>query len=86
MNNLEFVKDTIEKNIKDALVQVIDLTGTADHLSVFVVSDFFKNKMLIEQHQYILDLFTDELKSNQIHALQIKTQTKEKYELTQEQK
>lgn len=80
MNNLDFVKNKITQNINEAIVEVMDLTGTQDHLSVLVVSDDFQGKLLIDQHQMILDLFQEEIKSNQIHALQIKTMTKKKYQ------
>lgn len=79
MNNLELVKNKIRENLTDAIVEVVDLTGTLDHLSVKVASNAFKNKMLIDQHQMIMDIFKEELKSNQIHALQVKTLTLDKY-------
>lgn len=80
MNNLEYIESKIKESLDDAIVKVIDLTGTADHLSVLIASDYFDGKILIDQHQIIMDLFKDELKSNRIHALQLKTMTLEKYQ------
>lgn len=78
MTPLEDIKNLIESKIEDAIVTVGDLTGTMDHLDIFVASDLFKGKMLIDQHQIIMDILKESLKEK-IHAVQIKTQTKEKY-------
>ncbi len=74
--NFEEIKEMIKSNIDDAYVEVSDLTGTANHLGLLVVSDVFKGKMLIQQHQMIMDIFKEKLK-DELHALQIKTMTKE---------
>ena len=73
----EFVEDIIKQGIPDATVMVEDMTGTRDHLAITVVSDAFKGKLLIEQHQMLMDLLKDELKSR-IHAVKLQTYTKEK--------
>jgi stress-induced morphogen len=68
--------ELIQTNIEDAKVQVTDLTGTANHLGLLVVSDAFSGKMLIAQHQMIMDILKEKLKE-EIHAVQIKTMTHE---------
>lgn len=78
----EFVEEIIKKGIPDATVMVEDLTGTRDHLAITVVSDAFKGKLLIEQHQMLMDLLKEELKSR-IHAVKLQTFTKEKYQALQ---
>lgn len=75
----EFVEDIIKKGIPDATVMVEDMTGTRDHLAITVVSDAFKGKLLIEQHQMLMDLLKEELRSR-IHAVKLQTFTKEKYQ------
>jgi stress-induced morphogen len=75
----EFVEDIIKKGIPDAMVMVEDMTGTRDHLAITVVSDAFKGKLLIEQHQMLMDLLKEELQSR-IHAVKLQTYTKEKYQ------
>ncbi len=75
----EFVEDIIKQGIPDATVMVEDMTGTRDHLAITVVSDAFKGKLLIEQHQMLMDLLKEELK-NRIHAVKLLTYTKEKYQ------
>ncbi|MCO4752909.1 MAG: BolA family transcriptional regulator [Bacteriovoracaceae bacterium] len=78
MNPMQEVEQLIKSQIEDAHVEVSDLTGTMDHLNIFVASDIFKGKMLIDQHQIIMDILKEELKEK-IHAVKIKTMTKEKY-------
>ena len=73
----QFVKDLIIKSIPDAVVTVNDLTGTKDHLAILVISNVFEGKALIQQHQMIMDILKDNLK-NEIHAVQLKTMTKNK--------
>lgn len=81
MNGFEWLEDLIKKDIPDAHVEVNDLTGTRDHLDIMVVSDVFKGKLLIDQHQILMDILKEELKSR-IHAVKLKTLTVEKYNQT----
>lgn len=78
MNTLEEIQNLIKTNMPDSHVEVGDLTGTMDHLDILVVSDDFKGKMLIDQHQMIMDILKEELKEK-VHAVKIKTMTKDKY-------
>jgi stress-induced morphogen len=78
MIQLEQVKTLIQNNLSDAEVMVSDMTGTLDHLAIFVASDEFENKSLIEQHQTIMDILREDLKEK-IHAVKIKTMTKKAY-------
>jgi stress-induced morphogen len=79
MNPMEDVKNLITKNIEDAHVEVHDLTGTMDHLEILVVSDVFKGKRLLQQHQLIMDILKEDLKEK-IHAVKITTKTKEQFQ------
>ncbi len=71
------LKEFIETQLPDSRVKISDLTGTRDHLGILVISDAFKDKMLIDQHQMIMDILKERLKS-EIHAVQLKTLTVEK--------
>lgn len=73
------IKAMIQETIKGALVEVTDLTGTRDHIGLLIVSDEFKGKLLIQQHQMIMDIFKESLKQ-EMHALQIKTMTNDQAE------
>ena len=79
MNPLEEVKTLIESNLPESKVQVGDMTGTLDHLEILVISNEFKGKMLLEQHQMVMDILKESLKEK-IHAVKIKTITKDKFE------
>lgn len=68
----ENVKQLILKGLPDAHIDVMDMTGTRDHLDIVIVSDHFKGKMLIQQHQLVMDLLKESLK-DEIHAVQLKT-------------
>jgi stress-induced morphogen len=76
--NFEFVENIIKNGLPDAHIMVEDMTGTRDHLAITVVSDAFKGKLLIEQHQILMNLLKDELK-NRIHAVKLQTYTHEKF-------
>jgi len=71
------VKNLIKENLPDAFIEVEDMTGTRDHLAITVYSDQFKGKMLIEQHQVLMDILKEKLKQ-EIHAVKLKTLTIEK--------
>ncbi|MGE3611191.1 MAG: BolA/IbaG family iron-sulfur metabolism protein [Bacteriovoracaceae bacterium] len=77
-SEFEFVEKIIKNGLPDAQVFVEDLTGTKDHLAITVVSDAFKGKLLLEQHQILMDLLKEELKSR-IHAVKLQTYTQEKF-------
>ncbi len=62
----------IKGTLNDAQVKVEDMTGTKDHLNILIISDHFKGKMLRAQHQMVMDILKDSLKSD-IHAVQLKT-------------
>lgn len=77
-NQFQFVEDIIKAGLPDAMVVVEDMTGTRDHLAITVVSDAFEGKMLFQQHQLLMTLLKDELKSR-IHAVKLETFTKAKF-------
>ena len=79
MNEFKFIEDIIKAGLPDAKVLVEDMTGTKDHLAITVVSDQFKDKPLFQQHQILMHLLKEELKTR-IHAVKLNTYSKEKFE------
>lgn len=71
---IEKTINTIVAGIPDAKVEVNDLRGDNNHLQIKVVSDAFIGKRLIQQHQMIMNLLQDSLKS-ELHAVILKTST-----------
>ena len=64
----------IEEAIPDATVDVTDLTGTADHFGVSVVSPAFAGLTLVQQHQLVYRAVGDHM-NRAVHALRIHTKT-----------
>lgn len=85
MSEFSFVQDLITSKLSDAKVFVEDMTGTRDHLAITVISDAFKGKLLIEQHQMLMDILKDELKSR-IHAVKLQTLTHQKFQQMEQEK
>lgn len=83
MSDFTYIEDLIKSGISDAQVFVEDMTGTSDHLAITVVSDAFKGKLLIEQHQMLMDLLKGELQQR-LHAVKLQTFTKEKFSQLQQ--
>jgi stress-induced morphogen len=71
----ETVTAYIRQAMPDAQVSVADLTGTADHLSVRVVSGAFKGKNLLDRHRMIYQALSEPMKDGRIHALELKAET-----------
>lgn len=68
------IKARLQKFYSDGSVEVMDLTGTENHYSVFVASQKFAGLSRIQCHQQVMAVFADELKTGEVHALTIKTQ------------
>jgi len=75
--NPQQVKDRLRQAYPEGDVDVTDMTGTEDHYSVFVRSKKFVGMSRIQVHKDVMKAFDVELKSGEVHALTIKTETKE---------
>jgi len=86
-------KDKIEKILRKNLsIKQLEITDDSDkhighsevqksgggHFSIFVVSQDFTDKTIIQRHRMIYELLREELKTS-IHALAIKAQTEEEF-------
>lgn len=80
MVSLELVEATIKAKLPDAQVRVQDLTGGGDHLEAVVVSAAFAGKSRVKQHQMVYSALREDLASEAIHALALKTYTPEKWQ------
>ena len=68
------VINLIKRKLPDCEVLVENLKGN-DHLQVTVVSSEFNGLSLVKQHQVIYSALKEELASEAIHALALKTET-----------
>ena len=69
--------DYIRRAMPDAVVTMIDKTGTMDHLKVMIVSDAFQGKNLLDRHRLIHQALDAPMKDGRIHALELTAKTKE---------
>ena len=68
------VIDLITKKIPCSQVFVENIKGN-DHLQVTVISSEFNGLSLVKQHKLVYSALKDELASEAIHALALKTET-----------
>lgn len=73
------IKQVIEQKLPGAQVSIRDLTGTADHWEVWVVSDSFRGKSMLEQHRLVKGFFEADIASGVLHAFSLKTYTPEEW-------
>ena len=70
----EKVITLITKKLPDSKVTVDNLKGN-DHLQVTVISSMFDGLSLVKQHQLVYSALKEELASEAIHALALKTES-----------
>ena len=68
------VINLIKQKIVNSKVYVENLKGD-DHLQVTVISSEFNGLSLVKQHQLVYSALKEELASEAIHALALKTET-----------
>ena len=76
---MQSIKHLIETKLPHKKIEVIDLTGTEDHLGLLVVSDEFTGKPLLSQHRMIMEILGPEFKAK-LHAVKLETYTVDQYE------
>ncbi len=69
---LEQIKARLADNFSDAQ---IDVGGEGCSAEVLVVSEQFDGQRLLQRQRSVLGLFTEEIKSGEIHALTVKAKT-----------
>lgn len=79
MNAAE-IQTTLERDLPGSTVRVDDLTGGGDHFQVWIVSQAFEGKSLLDQHQMIYGILKEALGDERIHALALKTYTPAQWE------
>ena len=68
------VINLIKQKIADSEVYVENLKGN-DHLQVTVISSEFNGLSLVKQHQLVYSALKEQLASEAIHAIALKTET-----------
>lgn len=86
MSVRERVTERLRKAIPEADVEVVDLTGTDDHLEARVVSPAFEGKSPVERHRMVYAPVRDWIEDDTVHALAVKAWTPDQYTKMKEER
>jgi len=75
--NASEIERLIKMHIPDADVTIRDLAGDGDHYAATVVSETFRGKSRVQQHQIVYDALKAEM-GGKLHALALQTGTPER--------
>ena len=64
----------IRATLPDAVVQIVDRTGTMDHFDVLVASNAFAGKTLLDRHRLVEKSLKSARDDGRIHAMAIRTE------------
>jgi stress-induced morphogen len=66
------IERLIKESFPDAAVSIDDLAGDGDHYAATVVSQAFRGKSRVQQHQMVYDALKGQM-GGVLHALALKT-------------
>ena len=66
------IKRLIKERFPDAMVEIQDLAGDGDHYAATVVSEAFRGKSRVQQHQMVYEALQGNM-DGVLHALALKT-------------
>jgi stress-induced morphogen len=75
--NASEIERLIKMRIPDADVTIRDLAGDGDHYAATVLSETFRGKSRVQQHQIVYDALKAEM-GGKLHALALQTGTPER--------
>jgi stress-induced morphogen len=67
------IEKLIKESFPDAQIAIDDLAGDGDHYAATVVSEAFRGKSRVQQHQMVYDALKGHM-GGVLHALALKTQ------------
>lgn len=73
----EQVQTTIQEKLANAKVKVV---GDGQHFEAIIISPDFAGQTRVKQHQMVYSALQQELRSETIHALSLKTYTPEAWQ------
>jgi stress-induced morphogen len=68
------IERLIRASIPDAAVTIRDLAGDGDHYAATVISETFRGKSRVQQHQIVYEALRSEM-GGKLHALALQTGT-----------
>ena len=66
------IERLIKEAIPDAVVEIRDLAGDGDHYAATVISEAFRGKTRVQQHQMVYNALKGGM-GNELHALALQT-------------
>lgn len=66
------IEAMIRNGIPDAIVTISDLRGDGDHYAAYIVSESFRGKSRVQQHQMVYAAMQGKM-GTELHALAIQT-------------
>ena len=66
------IEELIKAGIPDAKVTIEDLRGDGDHYAAYIVSEAFRGKSRVQQHQMVYSALQGRM-GNELHALALQT-------------
>jgi stress-induced morphogen len=68
------IEELIKAHLPDASITIDDLAGDGDHYAATVVSEAFRGKSRVQQHQMVYDALKGRM-GGALHALALTTKT-----------
>lgn len=68
----EEIERLVKERFPDARVEIEDLAGDGDHYAANIVSEAFRGKSRVQQHQMVYDALQGNM-GGALHALALKT-------------
>ena len=66
------IESLIKTALPDAVVEIKDLAGDGDHYAATVISETFRGKSRVQQHQIVYEALKGEM-GGALHALALQT-------------
>jgi len=66
------IERLIKETLPDAVVEIDDLAGDGDHYSARIVSEAFRGKSRVQQHQIVYQALQGRM-GGELHALALET-------------
>lgn len=71
------IEQLIKARLPDARITIRDLAGDGDHYAATVISEAFRGKSRVQQHQMVYDALSSQM-GGQLHALALQTSPPER--------
>ena len=68
------IEKLIQNALPDAKIEIRDLAGDGDHYAAVVISESFRGKNRVQQHQMVYDALQGNM-GDALHALALQTST-----------